>query len=303
MKIAHQIVRFLLLWFLCYSANSLATNGQQSESYRRIVSLAPSITEILFGLGLGERIVGVTRYCKYPQEAREKQSVGGLLDPNFELIYRLNPDLVIFHEGAMNHEQIFQSMTLNTLNVESTSIGGILKSIDTLGDLFKKEHEADAIKKKIQDQIDLIRSKTKGRARPRVLVTYWRPLGDRKITEVYIAGNNTFFNDLVRITGGINAYKGPQTIISPILSAEGILQLNPDVIIEINGSLRETGFSVNEVLKDWGNLSELRAYRNNKIFVLHESYIGIPGPRIARTMRDLAKCLHPDIEWSDDGME
>ena len=271
---------------------------QQSPQYHRIISLSPSITEILFEFNLGERIVGVTRYCRFPPEAQKKTSIGGLVDPNFELIYRLNPDLIIYNEGATSHEQRFQEMGLNTLKAQSTSIDGILASIDKIGKLFNRTDEATELRKKIVDVMNFLPSKTQNLPKPRVLVTYWRQLGEGKITEVYIAGNDTFFNDLINIAGGINAYQGKKVIISPLISAEGILQMNPDVIIEIKGTLSESGFTVDEALHDWDNLTDLDAHKNKKIFILHEQYTGIPGPRIIRTMKDIANCIHPNLNWN-----
>lgn len=297
----------LLLLILCFSllfhfsVKSFAADNESPKKPRRVVSLSPSVTEILYEFGLAENIVGVTRYCKYPNKAQNKPSIGGLLDPNFEMIYRLNPDLVIYNEGATSHEQRFKEMHLNTLRVKSTSIEGILASIDKIGRLFDRTDKATALRKKILDQMNFIQLKTQNLSKPRVLVTYWRQLGEGKITEVYIAGNDTFFNDLIRIAGGINAYRGKKVIISPLISAEGILQMNPDVIIEIKGTLSESGFTVDEALRDWDNLADLDAYKNRKIFILHKSYTGIPGPRIPLTMQDIAKCLHPGL-GSSDGM-
>ena len=297
MKRRFQIGLILFLSLLKYSTNTFAAENQGTHLYQRVISLSPSITELLFELGLEERIIGVTRFCKFPKEARSKESVGGLLDPNFEIIYRLNPDLVIYHEGPTNHEQTLKAMKLNTLQTKSTSIVGILESIREIGNLFGKEKKAGLLTKKIQDKIDFIESKTKNLPKPRVLITYWRPLGEGQITEVHIAGNTTFFNDLISIASGINAYSGPQAIISPLISAEGILTMNPDVIIEIKGTLNKSEFSVDEVLKDWENLSGLAAYKNKKIFILHQEYIGIPGPRITQTMQALAECIHPNLDW------
>ena len=294
MKSFSQVVLILIFLLPRHSDNTFA--AEENQHYQRIISLAPSITEFLFELGLEDRIVGVTRFCKFPKEAQLKESVGGLLDPNFEIIYRLNPDLVIYHHGATNHEQTLKAMKLKTLTTTSTSIKGILKSIDDMGTLFDKKQKADSIKKKIQDKIDNLESKTRNVSAPRVLITYWRPLGEGKITQAYIAGNDTFFNELIKIAGGINAYQGPHAIISPVISAEGILRINPDVIIEINGELHKTGFSVADALEDWQNLSDLGAYKNKKIFILNKSHSGIPGPRITQTMQDLARCIHPEVD-------
>ena len=290
---------FYLMTILLWSSSSALAKEQPSLQYNRIISLSPSITEILFELNLEDKVVAVTRYCKYPLEAQKKTSIGGLLDPNFEMIYRLNPDLIIYNEGATSHEQRFREMALRSLKTKSTSIEGILTSIDKIGRLFDKADQSLALRKKITDYMKFLQEKTENLPKLRVLIIYWRQLGEKKITKVYIAGNNTFFNDLISIAGGVNAYQGTKAIISPLVSAEGILHMNPDVIIEIKGTLLESGFTVEEALGDWVNLADLDAYKRKKIFILHEQYIGIPGPRITRTMQDIAECLHPEIDWNE----
>jgi len=308
MSLLQKFLYFFLMTF--FSVNLFSTENQKSvvrqahhpeqsrrETYTRIISLSPSITEFLYEFGVSDRIVGVTRFCKYPEDAKNKESIGGLLDPNFEQIYRLNPDLIIHHEGATDHEQRFKDMNLNALKIVSTSMKGILDSIDAIGAALNRESRAAQIKAKIQAKIDYIQSKSRGLSKPRVLITYWRPLGEGQITEAYIAGTNTFFNDLIHISGGVNAYQGPKIIISPIVSAEAILVMNPDVIIEIKGTLQETGLSVDDVLDDWKNLSLLDAYKNEHIYILDKDYTGIPGPRIARTLQNIAECIHPYVDW------
>ncbi len=292
----HYIV---IVYFSIFACVATATSQEEKRNYQRVICLAPSLTEFLYAFNLGNKIVGVTRFCTFPEQAKSKPSVGGLLDPNFEMIYRLNPDLILYNEGATSHKQRFEQMQFNTLETKSTSIHGILNSIATLGIIFDKVQKANRLSHKIRDRIRTIKRKTRHRRKPTVMVTYWRELGKGAITEVYIAGNDTFFNDLINICGGQNVYKGEKRIVSPIISAEGILQMNPDVIIEIKGTLHESGHTVKSALSDWKNLKELKAYKTNKIFILHKQYIGIPGPRIGLTMRDMAQRLHPDIEWNE----
>ncbi len=293
----NQIRSVLLISFLYSIFAAIAVSGE--SNHKRVVSLAPSLTEFLYEFNLGDLIVGVTRFCQFPNQAQNKPSTGGLSDPNFEMIYRLNPDIILLNEGATSHKKKFIEMNLNTLETQSTSIAGILDSISTLGEVFNKSGRARELREKIQHRISMIREQTQNLPKPRVLLIYWRELGKGMISEVYIAGNNTFFNDLIKICGGRNAYSGEKRIISPVISAEGLLEMDPDVIIEIKGMLHKSGYSVETVLKDWDNLCELNAYKSKKIFILHNQYIGIPGPRIDLTMRDLVKCLHPELNFNE----
>ena len=176
---------YLLMFTLVAGNNPSNAREHGSQPYSRIVSLSPAVTEVLFEFNLGDRVVGVTRHCAYPPESRMKTSIGGLLDPNFEVIYRLNPDLVVYNEGATSHKPQFAKMQLNTLEVESTSVEGILKSIDKIGRLFDETDRSSVLREKITNYMNFVRAKTLDLAKPRVLITYWRQLGEGQITEAF----------------------------------------------------------------------------------------------------------------------
>lgn len=283
----------------CLAVSGAAKAGVEAkgEGYHRIVSLLPSITEILFALEQGDKVIGVTRYCKYPPAAQQKTNVGGILDTGFETVYHLNPDLVLMEETARDQKEKLDKMGFKTLTLDTRSVDGILESIRVLGDVLHCQEKASTILANIRGRIEYVRSKTKGLPKARVLVTYLRPVGEGTIREVYIAGNNTYFNDLIEITGGKNVYQGPALITSPIVSAEGILRLDPDVIIEVINMLDDVNVTEQQVLDDWKMLPELKAYKNNRIHVFNQPYIGIPGPRIALAVEDFARVVHPEIDW------
>mgnify|MGYP001612982990 CR=1 FL=1 len=274
-----------------------AFSDKEQGGYQRIVSLLPSITEILFTLGQGDKVVGVTRYCKHPPEAQQKTIVGGILDTGFETVYHLNPDLVLMEETAMDQKEKLDKMGFKTLTLDTRSVDGILGSIRVLGDVLQCQEKASTIIANIRGKIEYVQSKTKGLPKTRVLVTYLRPVGEGTIREVYIAGNRTYFNDLIEIAGGKNVYEGPDLITSPVVSAEGILRMDPDVIIEVINMLDDVNVTEQQVLDDWKMLPELKAYKNNRIHVFNQPYIGIPGPRIALAVEDFARVVHPEINW------
>ena len=264
----------------------------------RIVSLLPSTTEILFALGLNEEIIGVTKYCKYPPEAQNKTIVGGLIDTNYEIVYRLHPDLVVLASEHADHQAKFKDMGINVLQVETRRVSSVLESIERIGEAVGRPKEAAAVKEKIQHKIDTIREKTKGIPKPRVLITFLRSVGEGDIRDVYIAGDFTYFNDILDIVGAENAYQGSTLITSPVMSAEGILQLDPDIIIEAMAPLSETNLTTQDVLKDWDILPELKAYKNKRIYILTGSYIDIPGPRLIEALDDIVRSVHPQIDWN-----
>lgn len=268
-----------------------------AEEFKKVISMSPSVTELIYALDAQDQLIGVTRYCIYPPEAQEKTVVGGLLDVNYEVIYSLNPDLVILQDSAGDQQQRFDNMGVKTLQVETRRLEDVISSIDQVGAVLGKKEAADKIANNIKSKIAEVRAKTKDLPKPRVLMTYLRPLGEGAIKEVYIAGNHTYFNDLIEIAGGVNAYQGPAMITSPIVTPEGILRINPDIIIEIMSGALESKYTPESLKKDWEMLPQLDAFKNDKIFIFQQYYISIPGPRIAQALMDIARVVHPEVKW------
>ena len=292
--------KFLLLSLLVASfvLPSKVSAETPKKEYQRIVSLLPSVTEIIYALNAQDKLIGVTSYCQYPPEAQKKRIVGGLLDANYEILYDLNPDLVILEVNSSQANDTIKKMGIETLLMETRSIPEILRSITMLGSLLGREKEGRAIVQDLESTIQTIQTKTANLKKPKVLITYLRPIGEGTIRDVFVAGNFTYFEDLINITGGENAYRGSQQITSPVLSAEGILRLNPDIIIELMSNTLEAKYSPEIIKKDWDMLPQLDAYQNKHIYILQQPYISIPGPRLGRALLDIAAIIHPEIDWS-----
>lgn len=272
-------------------------NVSHALAYERIVSMLPSSTEMLYMVGAGDQVIGVTRYCKFPPEAQEKTIVGGLLDINFEVVYGLNPDLIIIQDKDGDKVAMFKKMGIEVLEIETRTVKGILEAIQLIGEATDNADKAQEIVQKIEQRIKNIEDKVEALDKPMVVVTFLRPLGEGNIREVYIAGNHTYFDDLINIVGGKNAYQGSQLVTSPVVSAEGVMSMNPDVIVELMGTLNEVGITKEQALKDWDVLKELDAYKNGRIHLIDKSYAGIPGPRITEALDDLVRFVHPEIDW------
>ncbi len=292
----------ILLCLILFGFGNLPAIAQQSSvvpfpKYQRIISLAPSGTEILFALGLGDQVVGVTRYCRFPPEAQQKTIIGTFLDTNFELVYRLNPDLVVLLNTEMGPKLKLEQMGFNVLMLETNKVSDVIEAITRIGSYCDRKAQATEITDRIKERIQDIQSKTKSSSRPRVLVTFARTLGEGNINNVYVAGTKSFFHDIITIAGGQNAYNGLEAIASPVVSAEGVLQMNPDVIIEVLSDLKETNLNPAEVIKDWDTLPELKAYQNKQIYIFTDDYLGISGPRITQTLDRIARSIHPEIKW------
>lgn len=254
----------------------------------RIVSLAPSITEMLFELGLGDRVVGVTRYCVYPPEARTKPQVGGYYDPNYEAVAAAKPDLVV---TLTEHDEVRKDLAklgLASLTVDHTTVPGILSAVLEIGRACGCSEKAALLHRRLESRLRDIGHRTAGRTRPRVLVSVGRMAGDASMGRITVCGRKGFFEELIRLAGGENAFEGE--IAFPAVSAEGVLQCRPDVIIDLWSDLKEKGLDPESVRKQWNAIPGLQA----RICVLGESYAMIPGPRIVLLLEDLVRAIHPE---------
>ncbi len=176
---------------------------QEETVYSRIVSMSPSITETLFALDLGDRVVGVTSFCKYPPEAQEKVNVGGYIDPNYEALITLKPDLVIILPEHENIHDYLIELDIKYLVVNNKKVADIIDAIMTIGRVCGAEKRAQELVTNIKSRIQKIQEQTKGLSKPRVLISVGRTIGSGSLKDVYIAGGNTFFDELISYAGGI----------------------------------------------------------------------------------------------------
>lgn len=262
-----------------------------THKINRIVSLAPSVTETIFALGGDDKLVGVTRYCDYPPAAKGKSSIGGYIDPDFEAIFRLRPDLVIVTIENRDTIAKLKSFGLKTLVVDQNNIAGILSSITLIGDAISKQQRASEIVSGINSRIVTIKLKVKGLARPSVLLSMGRAMGG-DITEVYAAGKGNLYDEIIGIAGGINAFDS-KVAMTPALSGEGITRLNPDIIIDLAPDKQPSDAA--KIASDWNRLTHASAVANKRVHALTGDYTVVPGPRFINTLEDVAKIIHPEV--------
>ena len=277
-----------------------AAADKTSELPQRIISLSPSTTEILFALGLGDRVVGVSRYCQYPPEARTKAQVGGYLDPSYEAVLALKPDLVVLRSEKEQFVKAFRELGLNLLPVRHDSVEGILESIVVIGRRCGAEAEARRMVADIQGQIHRISEKTAGLERPRVILVAERTLASGKIQNVYVAGADAFTNRMILLAGGKNACAETAAGF-PVVSGEGILRMNPQVIFDLVAERSRAGMSREEILRDWQQLPNVEAVRTGRVYLVDDDYAFIPGPRFIRLVEKFARLIHPEKFASAEG--
>jgi len=278
------------------SNKSAQAEAQDSKSrINRIISLTPSITEILFTLGLGEKVVGVTSYCDWPPEAKKIDKIGGYYDPNYELVVAKRPDLVIMlyeHEEAYGY---LRRLGIDCLRVDHKTIKGITESIITIGRECGASSKGEEIAAGINGQLKEIGGKVKGLKRPKVMICVGRNMGSAGLQEVFIAGKNQFYDELITAAGGTNVYQD-EAFKFPAISREGIMRLDPEVIIDLVSKTETKPVSKEKIMEQWDTLKGVKAVDTGRVYVFDADYVVIPGPRVVLTLRDMVRAIHPEVK-------
>ena len=247
----------------------------------RLISLAPSITETLFALGLGNQLVGDTDYCDFPLEARQKPHVGSILNPNLERIVALHPDLVLGSPGANRRETADQLARLGVpvYGVKAQSVEETLHSIEALGRVLGREKEAEVLVEGLRRRMAAVEQRAAARRHPKVLFVVWyRPLTT--------AGRNTFIDDVIRRAGGVPINDGLPGEW-PRMSLEEALHRDPDVILFPQSVAFSPSLDEFSRLPGW---RDLRAVKTHQLHFIPETIIR-PCPRLIDALEEVAGIL------------
>lgn len=243
-----------------------------------IVSIMPSNTEILYALGLGDKIIGVTENCYYPEEAMEKEKVGSFTI-NIEKVVSLNPDLVLASRGQETYTASLTQFGINIVTLIPRNLEEICKSIEMVGRLTNTYEKAVEITKEMKREIEEIKELTQNlteQDKPKVLI-----LVDRE--ELYSVGRNTFLNHMIETAGGINIAADVATDW-PVLSEEKVFEEDPDFIL--------CTYLIKDKIIARENWQELKALKNNQVYNVDNDLVSRPGPRVAKGLRLLYDILH-----------
>jgi iron complex transport system substrate-binding protein len=263
----------------------------------RIVSLAPSLTETLFALGVGDRVVGVTRYCAYPPEVHELPVVGGHLDPSFEAIVSLEPDLVVLIPSGEASARRLESLGVPVLQIDQHDVGSVLQSISVLAAACGVDDAGERLRTEMERRLAEISVVVAGAQRPRAVVVVGHDIGGGVVRSVWVAGPDTFYSGVLEIAGGVNAVEGG-VVRYPEVSREGLVTLDPDVVLDVVAGAEEPGRNVGDILTAWRRLIELRAVRQDRVRILEGDLMVVPGPRLPEMVRGIALSLHPELDWT-----
>ena len=274
-------MRRLLLTALAWGAALTPTAAQDIP--RRIVSLAPSVTEVLFEAGAGSRVVGVTSHCLFPREALPLPKVGGYLTPSYEALVALQPDLVVTLAEHADVEPKIRALGIPILRLDHRSLDGIVGSIERVGDRCGTAARARQAADSLRQTLAGAKRFTAGAARPRVLICFGRAEDFRRLTA---AGPGTIHDDLITHAGGVNVLAS-SAVAYPTLSAEGVMRLDPEVIIEFSSG----GTDAAALRRQWNRLDSVRAVITGGVHVLTGEFLSVPGPRFARVAETIARLI------------
>lgn len=257
----------------------------------RIVSVVPAVTEMLFAMGAGPAVVGVSSYDKVPAETAALPKVGALIDPDFERILSLRPDLVIVYGTQDDFIARLERASIPMFRYEHAGLPDITQTVRRLGTRVGHGPEAERLAATIERDLDAIRRRVAGRPPVRTLLIFGREPGS--LRGIYASGGVGFLHDLLVLAGGVDVFNDVQRQ-SVQISTEQVLARAPDAVIELHEQGLAGGAAEARAL--WRQLGSVPAVRNNRVFFLTGDYLTVPGPRIALAAKAMADALHPAAE-------
>jgi iron complex transport system substrate-binding protein len=260
---------------------------------QRIVSTAPSITETLFALGVGDKVVGVSRFCAYPPEVLKLPKVGSYIKPDIEAIARLTPDLVILQRDSVDLTSRLTALHIPFVEVPHSTLEDIYTEIQLIGKASGVPDRSTALIAQIKTSLAAIQSRAKSVPSPRVLVIVDRQQGT--LNNLIAVGPDNYVNQILEIAGGKNVLAQPGLPQYPHISLETVLRENPDVIIDLSGT-QETEearkASRTATIALWSQYHDLVAVRNGRVYAGTTNSLVVPGPRTPIATQRLFDFVH-----------
>ena len=262
-----------------------------AASPRRIVSLIPATTEMLFAMGAADRLAGVGSYDRFPPEVERLPRVGGLLDPSVERILSLKPDLVIVYDTQAELKGQLARARIPIFRYAHRGLPDITETLRAIGVRVGAGPEADAAASRIEQQLAAIKARVAQRPRLKTLLVFGREPGT--LRQIDASGGYGFLHDVLEIAGGIDVLADLKRQ-SVQLSTESILALAPEVIIELHygSSMRADRLDAERFV--WNALPSVPAVKSKRVHVLVGDEFVVPGPRIVLAAERFARALHPD---------
>ncbi|UCF73617.1 MAG: cobalamin-binding protein [Deltaproteobacteria bacterium] len=253
----------------------------------RIVSLAPSITEMIYFLGLGDRLVGVTQFSYFPEEARNKPKVGAYTDIDVERVITLNPDLVIATADGNKRGDVkmLEEGGIPVYVINPRKVNQLLDTIERLGEICGVPDRAERLVNDLRERVMRVVKAVRNKGRPLVLLVI-------NVRPLMSVNRNTIHHDIIQLAGGRNM-TGDQPITYPKLNMEAVVKRRPDVIII---SCMERGGEYEKARNQWFRWSALPAVQKGNVYLIDSDLIDRPAPRVVSGLEAMARLIHPEIQ-------
>jgi len=256
---------------------------------RRIVALAPNLTEILYYLGLGDRVVGVTRYSYYPPDALKKPKVGSYIQVNVERILELKPDLVIGTADGNRRGvvKLLEQAGIPVFVVNPRTIKETVATIAAIAEVCGIGERGRHLASLLMDRVEKIVNRTSGLKKPLVFLQI-------NLRPIMTVNSHTIHSDVIRLAGGRNM-TGDLSVTYPRISIEEVLKRKPDVIII---SSMERGGRFEREKMNWYKWPSIPAVKNRQVYLLNSDLLDRPSPRIVDGLEMMARLIHPEVRWN-----
>jgi len=277
------------VYFVCFVAGVWAGVFAQTPP-KRIISLVPNVTEMLFAIGAGPQVVAVSSYDVEPPEVRSLPTVGALVDPDTERIIALRPDLVITYGSQVDLQTQLKAVSIPFFDYRHAGLEHIMVTMRALGARTGHADQAERAARAMQASIDGIKARVAGKPRPKTLLVFGREPGS--LRNIYASAGRGFLHDMLEVAGGEDVLKDIDKESAQV-STELILARRPDVILELNAANRLNDADLKAVLDPWSALGSVPAVKNKRVIILNGPGLTVPGPRVIDGIDKMARALHP----------
>lgn len=280
-------------WFVVFVVCSFvffAVGFSAQAPPKRIISLVPNVTEILFAIGAGPQVVAVSNYDVEPPEVRSLPTVGALVDPDTEKIISLRPDLVITYGSQTELQAQLTSAHIPFFDYRHGGLADVMATMRALGARTGHAQQAEQAARSLESAIDAVKQRVAGQPRPRTLLVFGREPGS--LRNIYASAGRGFLHDMLVAAGGEDVLNDIDKESAQV-NTEMILARRPDVILELNAANRLNDADLKKVMAPWLTLSSVPAVRNNRVVVLLGPGLTVPGPRVVEGLEKMAAALHP----------
>lgn len=286
-SLLHAVVAFWLM----SAANPAAIQAPASTSARRIVSLVPATTEMLFDMGAGDRVIGVGTYDHFPPQVESLPKLGGLLDPSIERLIAMRPDLVIVYDTQTELRRQLERSGIPQWSYSLQGLADVATTMRALGRRIGMEAAGQAAADRLAASLEGVKARVAGRPRPKTLLIFGRDPGS--LRAINASGGYGFLHDLLELAGGtdvLNDIKKPAVN----MSTEMVLARAPEAIIELHYGDSAQSRNLDVERRVWNTLPAVPAVRNNRVYLLTGNAFVVPGPRVTQVAERFAHVLHPE---------